>query len=78
MKRILLLTLLATCAYAEEVFFSAAGKTFHKANTCAVLARSKKVFRADKQAAEQHGLHACRSCYAAKKGSNTDWAREVK
>jgi hypothetical protein len=63
---------------AESVYLSATGKTYHKTQTCSVLARTAKKLTAERAAAEQHHLKPCRSCYRPAKTTARDWAKEVK
>jgi hypothetical protein len=77
MKRIAAtILLLASACYAETIFVTPTGKTYHKVETCAVLKRSPKTLRAEKAVAESHGLKPCRSCYGAHKATNAEWAKE--
>jgi hypothetical protein len=79
MRKALLAIVLATVSLAAEpVYITAHGKTFHKATTCGILARSAKVFQADRAAAESHGLKPCHSCYSVHKADNGAWSKEVK
>jgi methylphosphotriester-DNA--protein-cysteine methyltransferase len=82
MKRLLATILLAGTLCAETVYFTPAGKTYHGETTCAALARSKNVLRADKAEAEKHGLTPCKRCYRAtatpKPKGNAVWAQAAK
>lgn len=79
MKRLITAALLiGSIASAETVYVTPAGKTFHKATTCGILKRSTKVLQAERAAAEQHALKPCRSCWTAKKPTNSAWAKETK
>ena len=67
MKKIITLSLVvamvivATSAFADDVFVTKHGKRFHKAD-CKVV-KGKEVQKIDQAQAEQKGLKACNVCF---------------
>lgn len=79
-RSIIIGLLMAVSAMAEPVFFSKAGKTYHKTATACIREGSTTArYSADKLDAEKHGKHACYRCYKAKggQGGGMDWAKAI-
>lgn len=75
MKVLVLAVLMSVSAFAETVYFSAKGKTFHK-KECYHLKRSKEVLHSEQVEAEKHGLKKCMQFDGSSKkaSSNGAWA----
>lgn len=85
MKKLAIIALaLASYANAEQVYFSAHGKTFHKSEHCMALSRATHIYSADRAEALAHKLHECGICFRVHKASKqpeasaVGWAKEVK